>query len=152
MPPAETSVPVSASRRMESHRRDSRRDSHHSGSSQQEKDAAIARLVEVQMQMQQNQEEFRRELRQIALSVAKVEKRPAVDEEAQGEPVAPMGPPPPPPPPPLQQGATPGTAPLVAPLQARMRQDVGGPLIAGSGQTVGGSGAVGGDSVPVGTG
>ena len=102
--------------------------------------------------MQQDQQEFRRELRQIALSVARTEKRPAVGEEALGEPVVSTDPMPPPPPPPLQQRATPTTAPLFAPLQAGMRPDISGTAVVGSGQTAGGSGAARFDGIPAGTG
>lgn len=70
--------------------------------------------------MLENLEESRRELRQIALLVAQVEKRPAVDDKVREEPAFPMGPLPEPPPLPVHQEAIPMTAPLIAPIQARM--------------------------------
>ena len=84
--------------------------------------------------------------------MARAEKRPVVDDEARGEPAFPTGPSPPPPPPPQQQRTTPTTAPLYDPLQTRMGPDIGRPTAVGSGHTAGGSGPIGLESVPVGTG
>lgn len=54
------------------------------------RDAIMARLAESHVQIKQNQEEFKRELRQIALSVAKTKKKVAMDDEARGEHAFPM--------------------------------------------------------------
>lgn len=101
-------------------------------SSQQERDVAIPRLAEAQIQMKQNQQEFRGRLRQIALLVARVEKRLVVNNEARGELAVPVGPSLMPSPP-LQQRTTTTTVPLFAQFQTRIVSDVSGSTIACTG-------------------